>query len=561
MNMDISKVKLRIKKTGPGAAEQNSTASKLDNSSSVEEDFDMDDGDEGVDSNPINLSIRKSSRPCSAEPVQSEAPDKVQKKANITSEKEKAPKVKDKLEPEIKVTTRQKKLEKVNERRLEKEAVKEPQTETTAVNTHSKAKRRVKRLPADKTTVQNQTNKTDAGKVQIQKSDQQRPEMGREGKPVKEKDLQKNDSSGKENKSFSKPRRSVSKKSEKTEHVKEALQKPDSPEKSQKEKVVKEKAAKRKAVEALDLSKRSSSETPSKTRRLKTTAAEKTVAEVAKKINDATQAPNKTNGTSVKQKKTRNTSKKQQATSLQQPVDQTKDKKEASALEGSTLEGSALKGSAPEGSASRGSTLEGSTPGGSAPGGTAQLDDPTQTTSPDPQLTGNSPAQENASTQTASTEPGETLVKPPEKMEASPTCISGEDTPLPAELPAEGHPTPTFVKPTSPPPLVLPGQRNKPADPEDDEGIHSSHEGGSDISDSASEGSDDSGLNGNGTGSGKMANDPETPTDEIPTPTELKGHMCIFCDRNFPLEVEYRRHLNRHLVNVYYMHNTAKGQK
>lgn len=78
------------------------------------------------------------------------------------------------------------------------------------------------------------------------------------------------------------------------------------------------------------------------------------------------------------------------------------------------------------------------------------------------------------------------------------------------------------------------------------------------MSDSASEGSDDSGLN--GAGLGKMANDPETPTDEIPTPTELKSHMCIFCDRTFPLEVAYRRHLNRHLVNVYYMDSTAKEQ-
>uniref|UniRef100_A0A3Q3K5P3 C2H2-type domain-containing protein n=1 Tax=Monopterus albus TaxID=43700 RepID=A0A3Q3K5P3_MONAL len=101
----------------------------------------------------------------------------------------------------------------------------------------------------------------------------------------------------------------------------------------------------------------------------------------------------------------------------------------------------------------------------------------------------------------------------------------------------------------------------KPGPEEDDEGIHSSHEGGSDISDSASESSDDSGLNGNGAGLGKMASDPETPTDEIPTPTELKSHMCIFCDRTFPLEVDYRRHLNRHLVNVYYMDNTARGPK
>ena len=90
-------------------------------------------------------------------------------------------------------------------------------------------------------------------------------------------------------------------------------------------------------------------------------------------------------------------------------------------------------------------------------------------------------------------------------------------------------------KPTSPS-LDLPVPRDKPTDTEDDEGIHS-HDGGSDISDSVSEGSDDSGT-------GKLA-DPETPTDEIPTPTELKCHTCIFCDRTFPMEVDYRRHLNR----------------
>uniref|UniRef100_A0A3B5QBQ3 RE1-silencing transcription factor n=1 Tax=Xiphophorus maculatus TaxID=8083 RepID=A0A3B5QBQ3_XIPMA len=100
-------------------------------------------------------------------------------------------------------------------------------------------------------------------------------------------------------------------------------------------------------------------------------------------------------------------------------------------------------------------------------------------------------------------------------------------------------------------------EKTRPADGEDDEGIHSSHEGGSDISDSASEGSDDSGLNGTGAAPGKLANDPETPTEEIPTPTELKNHTCIFCDRTFPLETQYRRHLNRHLVNVYYMDNAA----
>ncbi|XP_044061673.1 RE1-silencing transcription factor [Siniperca chuatsi] len=541
--VDISKVKLRVKKPGPDGAEENSRASKLDNSSSVEEDFDMDedDGDEGVDSSPINLSIRKSSRPSIAQPGQSEAPDKAPKKSSVSSEKEKLSKVKDKVEPERKVTTRQKKIEKANENLLENASVKQTKTETVtaAVNTDNKVKRRVKNLPAEKTAVQDQAAVTasEQDQKQTEKSDQQRSDEERvvrqkeeeKLRPEKEKEHQKNDSSGKENKSVNRSRKSGSKKSEKLpEHVEEAQQKPDSPKKIQKEKVVKEKAAKRKAAEALDLSKRSSSETPSKARRLKATAAEnlhlKPASEDTKKINGATPTLHKSNGTTpVKQKKTRNASKK---AGLQQTVDPPKDKT--------------------------------TRPSTDAPEGSDQPDNPTQTTDSEHRPTENSPAQKKASTdETTPAAPEKTLNKPSEKMEVSPTCGSGEDTPSPAD----DHPAPTFVKPTSPPSLVLPGQRSKPADPEDDEGIHSSHEGGSDISDSASEGSDDSGLNGNGAGSGKMANDPETPTDEIPTPTELKSHMCIFCDRTFPLEVEYRRHLNRHLVNVYYMDNTAKGQK
>lgn len=540
--MDISKVKLRVKKPGPDSAEENSRANKFDSSSSIEEDFDMEedggDEDEGVDSSPINLSIKKSSRSSIAQPLQSEVPDKVQRKSTVTSEKEKQPKVKDKVEPEKKVTTRQKKTEKVIENLPENASVKETQTETmtASADTDSKAKRRANRLPTEKITVHNQTEITESEKHQMQKSDQQRLEEQRvekqkvekeeeKSRPENQKEHLKSDCNGKENKSLNKPRRTASKKSEKIqEHVEDAQQKLVTPEKLQKEKV-KEKAAKRKAVEALDLSKKSLSEAPSKARRLKATAAEqlqlKAASENTKKINDAT--PHKSSETPpVRQKKTRNASKK--ATGLQQTVEAAKDK------------------TAPVNSPD-------------APEGFAQPDDPTPTTNIEPHLAGNSPAQ-NASTDEAAV-PEKTLNKPPEKMEVLPTCSSGEDTPSPAE----DRPAPTFLKPTSPPSLVLPGQRSKPADLEDDEGIHSSHEGGSDISDSASEGSDDSGLNGNGAGSGKMANDPETPTDEIPTPTELKSHTCIFCDRTFPLEVDYRRHLNRHLVNVYYMDNTAKGQK
>lgn len=514
--VDISKVKLRVKKNGHDGAEENSRASKFDNSSSVDEDFDMDGdegdaGDEAVASSPINLSIRKSSRPGVSQSAQSDAADK--KKSNTTSDK--LSKAKDKVEPEKKVTTRQKKTEKVNENLQENSSVRESQTDTAAVNPDNKTKRRAKKLPA----VQDQV--TEPEKDQTQKTNPQRSEEERvvrqkedeRSKPEKEKEHQKNDSSGKENKSLNKPRKSGSKKSEKTpEHVEEAQQTLDSPLKGQKDKVVKEKAAKRKAVEALDLSKTSSSETPSKTRRLKATAAEKlqlkAAAEDTKKIKDA--ALVKAGGTTpAKQKKTRNSSKK----GLQQPVHPAKD--ETAAVSGPSTD--------------------------------PQPENPTR--SPDSE-----PTESKDTTPAAADQP---LDEPPEKMEVSASCSSGEETPSPAA----DRPAQTFVKPTSPPSLVLPGQRSKPADPEDDEGIHSSHEGGSDISDSASEGSDDSGLNGAGARTGKMANDPETPTEEIPTPTELKSHMCIFCDRTFPLEVEYRRHLNRHLVNVYYMDSTAKGQK
>uniref|UniRef100_A0A3Q3KH08 C2H2-type domain-containing protein n=1 Tax=Monopterus albus TaxID=43700 RepID=A0A3Q3KH08_MONAL len=542
--LDVSKVKLRVKKPGPEGAEENSDsrASKFDNSSSVEEDLYDGDEDEGGDSSPINLSVRKSSRPSIAQPMQSETQDKAQKKSNAISEKEKPQKVKEKVEPGKKGTTKQKKMEKVNENPVESTSVKESPTEMIPppVNTDNKGKRQIKKLQAEKTTVQDQAEVPESHKGQMEKSEQQRSVEERvvrknverveeKSRPEKEKEQQKNDGSGKENKSLNKPRKSGSKKPEKiTVHVQEAQQKPDSHEMSSKQKVVKEKALKRKAVEALDLSKKFLSEIPPKGKRLKTTAAEKLqlkpASEDINRTNGSTMRPRSNDTTPVRQTKTRSSSKKQ-TTSLQQTVDPAKDK-----------------------------TNSVNSPCTEAPEASAQMANLTQSTDPEhhPREHSNTPADEIAPPL-----PERTLNNPSERMDISAICSSGQDT----ASPAEDHPAPTFLKPTSPPSLALPGQRIKPVDPEDDEGIHSSHEGGSDISDSASESSDDSGLNGNGAGLGKMASDPETPTDEIPTPTELKSHMCIFCDRTFPLEVDYRRHLNRHLVNVYYMDNTARGPK
>uniref|UniRef100_A0A8C6SQQ1 C2H2-type domain-containing protein n=1 Tax=Neogobius melanostomus TaxID=47308 RepID=A0A8C6SQQ1_9GOBI len=112
-----------------------------------------------------------------------------------------------------------------------------------------------------------------------------------------------------------------------------------------------------------------------------------------------------------------------------------------------------------------------------------------------------------------------------------------------------------FLKPSGRPPLFLQRQASsgaKATECEEDEGIH---EAGSDVSDSASECSDDSGL--------KMLTPTTedlkaTPAELKATPAELKPHLCIFCDRTFPFKSDYQRHLNRHLVNVYYM-DSSKG--
>ncbi|KAM9850064.1 RE1-silencing transcription factor [Aulostomus maculatus] len=489
VTVDVSKVKLRVKKPG---VEETTKARKLGNSSSVDEDL---DGDEELchndkQSGPINLSVRKSSKLSSGQLTTGESPDDMQKKSS-TSEKEKSSKMKDKAEPEKKVTTRQKRAENCT-----KMADFQKETRTT----DNKSRRRVKRLltvqePADHEAMEAETSNHQGGKEDRAVEHMVGKEKGKAG-PEEREQLK---SSEKENKGPNKPR--MSKKSA-TSH------KHGGPNGLPKETVAKEKATKRKAAEALDLSPKSPSETLSKVRRRK---ASKTASEETDKTKAAASTP-PTGLPSLpgKQKLTRKSNRK--PAELEQAA--------ASAESGSI------------------DSLSSKTPGRDTP--TQQSVRPArnstclhQTPPPEP----NDPFETEAS-------PGETLDEPSnKKMGVSLSCRSSS--------PAKDCPAPMFVEPTS---------RTKPTEAEDDEGIHSSHEGGSDISDSGSEGSDDSGLNSNGASSGKMANDPETPTDEIPTPTELKSHTCIFCDRTFPIEVEYRRHLNRHLVNVYYMDTTSKGE-
>ncbi|KAI1238454.1 hypothetical protein IHE44_0013186, partial [Lamprotornis superbus] len=141
-------------------------------------------------------------------------------------------------------------------------------------------------------------------------------------------------------------------------------------------------------------------------------------------------------------------------------------------------------------------------------------------------------------------------------MDLTKTCLPATESAadaVPVPVPAEGY--------TQSPKVALSLSRdntavNESQEMDEDEGIHS-HEG-SDISDNISEGSDDSGLN------GARSVQEETSlkmSQEAPDTTVAReNYVCIFCDRSFKKESEYSKHLNRHLVNVYYLEKAAKGQ-
>lgn len=535
--MDISKVKLRVKKAGPNGAEENSSVHKR---SDTQEDFgvDRDNRDKGTDANPINLSIRRSSRPVS-QSVQSEAPDKVQDKTS-RSDREKSGKVK---EQEKRITTRQK-VKGAHEKVPEEEI--HPGSTTATKIVDGKAKTKVRRLQAEEAAVQNPTEE----QKQTLKPDQQQSEDKRKMRPDKDKENQ----SSRKKKGLNKVRKSGSQHSEKcSRHADDSQQNLSGFEQTQEKKVAKEKAPKRKSAEAPGPTK-SLFDMPPKTRRTKG----------AEKLNPTPEGPGKTgdtrsNGTfTMKQRKSRNVSVNEDNLSVS---------RHSSKISGGPAP--------PHGSTENTDTEPSSSAKKDSPGDLG-LDEPrgAQDGPPnpiEPQLSLDTPL-----TQVCVADPQNTVEKvpdpsrlpapepPPNRPSRPAPAVPAHPVNGPAEKTADGglneDTSLMFSNPTSPPTLILPVHLAKPADPEDDEGIHSSHEGGSDISDSASEGSEDSGLNSNG-GSGKLANDPETPTAEIPTPTELKSHMCIFCDRSFPLEAAYRRHLNRHLVNVYYMDAAAGGQR
>ncbi|XP_010169476.1 RE1-silencing transcription factor [Antrostomus carolinensis] len=145
-----------------------------------------------------------------------------------------------------------------------------------------------------------------------------------------------------------------------------------------------------------------------------------------------------------------------------------------------------------------------------------------------------------------------------DQMDLTKTCLTvteptGDAVPAPA--PPEGCTQSPKVA------LALPSPDNtavsESQEVDEDEGIHS-HEG-SDISDNISEGSDDSGLN--GARSVQEETNPKMSQGAADTTVARENYVCIFCDRSFKKEGEYSKHLNRHLVNVYYLEKATKGQE
>ncbi|XP_059130574.1 RE1-silencing transcription factor [Peromyscus eremicus] len=127
-----------------------------------------------------------------------------------------------------------------------------------------------------------------------------------------------------------------------------------------------------------------------------------------------------------------------------------------------------------------------------------------------------------------------------------------DSVPVKASAAEPPVPSPTV---TASPPITL--AENESPEIDEDEGIHS-HDG-SDLSDNMSEGSDDSGLH----GARPMPQEASSKNGKEGLAVKVtEGEfVCIFCDRSFRKEKDYSKHLNRHLVNVYFLEKAAEGQE
>ncbi|CAL8358007.1 unnamed protein product [Merluccius merluccius] len=591
--IDVSKVKLRVKKGSEDPADPvgRSKSNKTRSADAEDDDYESGDDEEYVSKQapaPISLSAKRSGRHAQVAENEVET-DRVQRKAKATAADKDKGALEGKEKVVRKVRTRQKKVAGVSESTMGKSAVETPavpvKSRDAKVKRSSKKKKQL--LEEEKSSIPDGLEETDGRdepanlngeQVALQRSMEEMKKLQKEKKAKKlekvrkakqEKDEQK--ASAQVNKRLQSRRTGARKSDKASEKPAEAVSMetcggPEEVPEVDKQ-VWKARAGKRKAIEALDLStKHSSAETSAvgihpNPKKCKISAAVKpaTKPSTSKVVSETTGPPSapekdlqkkETAPSPVKLKKTRKTNKK---TPVHQdsPVS-TKDKQDSAAGETSTP---------PRRVKSCSTKLQ------------TAVTQPTQLTRSTAD-TDTNPEESQAEPQL--TQPDDNKAAPQEAAPSAPETISVEDVSVGAEAPSascgsgkEATPSPVTDRPAAPPTFRRPDAKTPrpslelPRHGEEDEGIHSSHEGASDVSDSASEGgSEDSGLNSAGAGSGKMPNDPETPTDEIPTPTELKSHLCVFCDRTFPLEVEYRRHVNRHLVNVYYMDSpTAKGGK
>lgn len=160
--------------------------------------------------------------------------------------------------------------------------------------------------------------------------------------------------------------------------------------------------------------------------------------------------------------------------------------------------------------------------------------------------------------QQADTAPQETEMLTDENMAEGPCAAQDPPVEGPSSLllpTAQAEQEAASSSAPASPPATLAG--NESPEIEEDEGIHS-HDG-SDLSDNMSEGSDDSGLH------GARPAPRETRSKDAQEALGAKAaegdFVCIFCDRSFRKEKDYSKHLNRHLVNVYFLEKAAKGQE
>ncbi|XP_012613732.3 RE1-silencing transcription factor [Microcebus murinus] len=148
----------------------------------------------------------------------------------------------------------------------------------------------------------------------------------------------------------------------------------------------------------------------------------------------------------------------------------------------------------------------------------------------------------------------DTVQSTTENLPGKDSAVEEPGSPLLLPPPTEESEAVSKTTVTSPP---LTMAVNESQEIDEDEGIHS-HDG-SDLSDNMSEGSDDSGLH--GARPAPQETSRKNAKEALAVKVSKEDFVCIFCDRSFRKEKDFSKHLNRHLVNVYFLEKAAQGQE